>query len=329
MATIKDVAATAGVSVGTVSKVLSGDPTVKPALQTRVRDAVTQLGYRPNLAARALRTNMVNVIGLVVPDISNPYFAQLAKAIETEAAVRDHMVMLANSHDDKPTEHRQIMALLDRTPRGIIVCAVSDEVSDRYVTDTAIVSVDRRLSDYSLISTDHAEGSAQIADHLFGLGHRRIAYIAGPQDTFVGRARLAGFQSRIDALRQRDPAVELTIHNGHFGYQSGEDIARTIFAAPAAQRVTAISSANDQLAIGVLRCARDLQIEVPAQVSVTGFDDIDLASLVVPRLTSFQQPMDQLAKRSIAAIFDCKAGSADVLLQGTLMVRSSSGAAQI
>jgi LacI family transcriptional regulator len=327
MATIKDVALTAEVSVGTVSKVLSGDPTVKKPARDRVMAAVAALGYRPNLAARALRTNRVDVIGLVVPDISNPFFAQLAKAIETEAAKRGHMVMLANSHDDRATEQRQLRALLDRAPRGIVVCAVSDDAQHTLDSDTPILSLDRRFQDFPLISTDHAEGSAQVADHLFALGHRNIAYIAGPQETSVARARLAGFQARIELLRQSEPALRLSTYHGHFGYQAGEDIARQIFSAPAADRPTAIAAASDQLAIGVLRCARDMGIEVPRDVSVTGFDDIELAALVVPRLTTLRQPTAKLAAQSIAAIFGPRDAMTDALLPGELIIRSSTSAA--
>jgi LacI family transcriptional regulator len=324
MTTIKDVAHSAKVSVGTVSKVLSGDPTVKKPLRDRVMAAVETLGYRPNLAARALRTNRVDVIGLVVPDISNPFFAQLAKAIETEAAKLGHTVMLANSHDDRDTERRQLRALLDRAPRGIVICAVSDEDQRDFESDTPILSIDRRFQTFPLVSTDHAEGSAQVADHLFALGHRQIAYIAGPQETFVGRVRLAGFQARIDALRAQDPSLGLTIHQGHFGYQAGEDIARRIFSAPA--RPTAIATASDQLAIGVIRCARDMGIDVPGDVSVAGFDDIELAALVVPRLTTLRQPTAQLAECAIAGLFGARGAIADTFLPGELILRRSTRA---
>ena len=132
MTTVKDVARKAQVSIGTVSKVLSKDPTVKAALRDRVMGAVEQLGYRPNLAARALRTNKLNIIGLVVPDISNPFFAQLAKDVEAEAAKHEHMVMLANSDDDPVVENRQIESLLAQLPRGlIIVCLLYTSPSPR------------------------------------------------------------------------------------------------------------------------------------------------------------------------------------------------------
>lgn len=329
MATIRDVAQSAGVSIGTVSKVLSGDPTVKKVLRDRVMTAIDQLGYRPNLAARALRTNRVDVIGLVVPDITNPFFAQLAKAIETEAASRGHTVMLANSHDCPDTERRQLLALLDRSPRGIVICSASDEGAPSYRSDIPILSIDRRLDHYPLISTNHVDGAAQIADHLFELGHRHIAYIAGPQNTMAGRARLTGFQSRVKNLARQDQKLRLQTHQAQFDYESGEDIARQIFSGRADTWPTAIATASDQLAIGVLRVARDLGISVPDDLSVAGFDDIELASLVVPRLTTLRQPVTKLAETAIAALFDSAENMSDLLLPGSLVVRSSTAAAPI
>ncbi|MEP4189596.1 MAG: LacI family DNA-binding transcriptional regulator, partial [Sneathiella sp.] len=197
MTTVRDVAKRAGVSVGTVSRVLSKNETVKQPLKERVLKAMHDLGYKPNLAARALRTSRVEIIGLVVPDITNPFFAQLAKCIDAEAEKRNHTVMLANSHDDAQIERNQITALLNHAPRGVIVVAASDTGQLGYQTVVPIVSLDRRFEHYPLISTDHSDGAAQIANHLYDLGHRNIAYIAGPQNTEVGRLRQRGFLSRI------------------------------------------------------------------------------------------------------------------------------------
>ena len=177
MTTVKDVARKAQVSIGTVSKVLSKDPTVKTALRDRVIGAVEQLGYRPNLAARALRTNKLNIIGLVVPDISNPFFAQLAKDVEAEAAKHEHMVMLANSDDDPVVENRQIESLLAQLPRGLIIVGSVDLSIVPIKTDIPIISVDRRYADYKLITANHESGSALVAKHLFDLGHRRICLL--------------------------------------------------------------------------------------------------------------------------------------------------------
>jgi LacI family transcriptional regulator len=324
MPTIKDVARKADVSVGTVSRVLAKNDTVKQPLKLRVQAAMDELGYKPNLAARALRTNSIDVIGLVVPDITNPFFAQLAKDIEKEAASRSHSVMLANSDDDLETEKIQIAALLDRSVRGVIVVATSDS-NHPYEAEVPIVSLDRRLGDHALVSTNHFDGSGQIADHLHKLGHRRIAYIAGPDTMDVARRRREGFVTRIKTLSRPDDPIKLTIHAGQFDYDSGEEVCRKILAETAGSddRPTAIAAASDQQAIGVLRAARDLKLDVPGDLSVTGFDDISLAALVVPRLTTIRQPTAALARSVIDRIFEPAKATGDEEISGDLVMRES------
>ena len=333
MATVKDVAAHAGVSVGTVSKVLSGDATVKDALRAKVMAAVAALEYRPNMAARALRTNKINVIGLVVPDITNPFFAQLAFRIETEAAERGHMVMLANTHDDLATEARQIAALLRQAPRGLIIVATSDSSAAAGPIEVPVVSLDRRFQDSALISTDHAAGSALVAAHLVGLGHRRIAYLCGPQQTEVGRQRLNGFRDEIARRAAAHPDLVISVHEAQFDYESGEQIARRLFAQEDDLRPTAVAAASDQIALGVLRAARDMALEVPRDVAVAGFDDITLAALSVPRLTTVSQPVQALAKAAVDRILGAAGASpavagapGDIFVEGALVVRGSTQA---
>ena len=326
MPTIKDVARKAGVSVGTVSRVLSKNDTVKQPLKLRVQAAMKELDYKPNLVARALRTNSIDVIGLVVPDITNPFFAQLAKNIEMEAAKRSHSVMLANSHDDMETEKTQIAALLDRSVCEVIVVSTSDG-SDLGKADVPIVSLDRRFGTYPLIATDHYDGSQKIADHLYELGHRRIAYIAGPLSMDVARHRREGFVSRIRALSSDHDPIELNVYEGQFDYDSGEEIGRRILGQNAGgNRPTAIAAASDQQAIGVLRSARDLKLDVPSDLSVAGFDDITLASLVVPRLTTLRQPIEALAATAVEQIFNTETPLADRAIEGDVVKRESTAA---
>ncbi|WP_299482641.1 LacI family DNA-binding transcriptional regulator [uncultured Roseibium sp.] len=323
MPTIKDVARKAGVSVGTVSRVLAKNETVKHPLKLKVQAAMKELDYKPNLAARALRTNSIDVIGLVVPDITNPFFAQLVKNIEMEAAKRSHSVMIANSHDDAETEKTQIAALLDRAARGIIVVATADGRTLE-TTDVPIVSLDRRFGNFPLIATDHYDGSQKIADHIHALGHRRIAYIAGPLSMDVAQSRREGFVNRIEALSTKQDPIELSVFEGQFDYDAGEELGRTILTqAPATSRPTAIAAASDQQAIGVLRCARDLKLDVPGELSVAGFDDIALASLVVPRLTTLRQPIEALALSAVEQIFETNSASKDTAIAGDIVLRES------
>ena len=135
-------------------------------------------------AGQQNRKTAVDVVGLIVPDITNPFFAQLAKNIEMEAASRGAMVMLANSHDDADIEHKQVRAMLDIAISGIIIVATSD-ASRPCGADVPIVSLDRRFGNFPLVSTDQRDGAAKVADHLHELGHRCIAYLAGPEANYV------------------------------------------------------------------------------------------------------------------------------------------------
>ncbi|PRY23191.1 LacI family transcriptional regulator [Aliiruegeria haliotis] len=328
MATIRDVAERAGVSVGTVSRVLSGNATVKQRLRERVQAVIEELDYKPNQAARALRTNRVDVIGLVVPDITNPFFAQLAKAIETEAASHGQFVMLANTHDDLETESRQIMALLDRSPRGLIVVASSDSPEASIDSDVPILSIDRRFRNRPLACIDNEHGSIQIAEHLHALGHRSICYISGPPNTEVGRVRQNGFVQRIRALSTHDDPIDLEVREGQFSFESGETIGHDIMSGKRANMPSAVAAASDQIAIGVMRAARDRGLKVPADIALTGFDDIDMSALAYPRLTTIRQPIQALARAVIAPIIDTSIASHDVKIRGSLIVRGSTVTAE-
>lgn len=325
MPTVKDVAEHAGVSVGTVSRVLSGEAAVKPMLREKVNDAISALGYRPNVTARALRTSRTDVIGLIVPDITNPFFAQLAASVERAALERGHSLMLASSHDDREAEQSHVLAFLDRSVRGIIVVASSAGPGLHLETTVPVISLDRRFGAFPLVSTNHAQAAALIADHLYELGHRHIAYIAGPPDTEAGRMRREGFVGRIDRFGKTGEPVELEIAYGKFDYESGERIARDLLSRPPQDRPTAIAAASDQQAIGALRAARDLKIDVPRKLSVTGFDDISLANLVVPRLTTIRQPADMLARRAVGLLLEEPSDRRDEMVDGSLVVRGSSG----
>ena len=318
--TVKDVAIRAGVSVGTVSRVLSGELAVKPALRDKVNEAITALGYRPNFMARALRTTKTDVIGLIVPDITNPFFSQMAASAERAAFEHKHSLMLASSHNDHEAERSHILAFLDRSVRGIIVVATRDSSTSRVKSKVPIISLDRRYADFPLISINHAEAAALVADHLFGLGHRRIAYIAGPPDTEAGRIRREGFVNRIKKL---GGAVELEIVSANFDYESGETVARKLLSRVPGRYPTAIAAASDQQAIGALRAARDLGLDVPRDLSIVGFDDIHLANLVVPRLTTVRQPTDLLARHAVDLLLQKAPELTDEAMSASLVVRGS------
>lgn len=300
--TIKEVAKDAGVSVGTVSRVLAKKAEVKQPLQERVQHSIAKLNYKPNMAARALRANHVNVIGLMLPDITNPYFAQIANLLESEASKRGYVLILASSQGDVNHEARQFLALLDHSPMGIVLIPTSDDIKIELPKHLRIAIMDRPLLGNNAIALDQGKSSALAANHLVELGHRRIAYIAGPLDIRASIEREAGFSNRIAQLKSHHPSIELNIFRGQFDYASAEAIARNILSQGQPDRPTAIAAASDQQAIGAIRAATDMGMSVPNELSVIGFDDIILADLLVPRLTTIRQPVYDMVVEALDQI---------------------------
>ena len=324
--TIKEVAKDAGVSVGTVSRVLAETAEVKQPLRERVNRSIIKLKYKPNLAARALRANHVNVIGLMVPDITNPYFAQVANLLESEASKKGYALILASSHGDVNHEARQFSALLDHSPKGIVLIPTSDTIKMELPKNIRISILDRPLAEMNAIALDQGKSSALAADHLVELGHRKIAYIAGPHDIQTSIEREAGFSNRIAELQSKNDSIELTIFRGQFDYTSGEAIARDILSLVQSQRPTAIAAASDQQAIGAIRAATDMGVSVPNEVSVIGFDDIVLAELLVPRLTTIRQPVYDMVIEALDQILGRDDSICNQRYMGELIVRSTTAA---
>ena len=299
---IKDVARRAKVSVGTVSRVLAKNETVNPKLRELVEDTIRELNFRPNGLARGLRRSRTDMIGLVIPDITNPFFAELAKQVEAIASASGFSVLLSITNDDPVRERTQVESLLKSYPTGMIVVPTHIAVAEEWTSDIATVVLDRPFAAYPLISVDHGEGAGLAARHLLALGHRRIAYIAGPADAPVARQRRSGFGDVLTASGIEPWAIKPWIVEGQFDYVSGETLGRQLLDRPRKSRPTAIATASDQQAIGLLRAANDLGLDVPGDLSIVGFDDIPLANLVTPRLTTIRQPVERIAARAVGAI---------------------------
>lgn len=324
MTTIKDVASYAGVAVGTVSRVLAGNSTVTDKMRARVEHAIAALDYKPNLAARAMRTKTIQAIGLLVPDISNPFFAQIARDVEIAAAEHDHSVMLANSHDDPVHEAKQLAMLAQHSPRGIIVAAVLSDAVQTVVPELPIISIDRRFADMPLASVDHARSSEELGHHIVSLGHRRIGYVSGPMSKDVAKNRADGFAKGVrDASGGLARIISL---EGEFSFGSGEELGRRLL--ETSPKPSAIVGANDQIAIGIMRAARDMGLSLPGDLTVAGFDDIQLASLIAPRLTTVRQPTEALARQTVSAMINGDLPLRDITLKGELVKRNSTGPVQ-
>jgi LacI family transcriptional regulator len=304
-----EVARRAGVSVATVSYVLNNGPRrVSPEKQQRVLAAVAELGYRPNAIARSLRARRTRILGLVLPDTANPYFAGLSHAIEEAAAARGYQVVVSNAADRPDREASQIEALLRLQVDGLLWIPADVRGARRppWPPPIPTVQVDRALPHRGgplacdVIGSDNVGGGRLAAAHLVQLGHRRVAYLAGPAYHLHARARLRGFEQ---ALAEAGLALapDLVDH-GDFKYASGAAIAVRWCRLPAGARPTAIACGNDAMAIGALWAAAEAGLRVPHDVSITGYDDLPQAAYTVPPLSTVAQPLEQIGDAAVARL---------------------------
>jgi len=332
MATMKEVAQAAGVSITTVSHVLNQTRFVSDELSARVLEAIRELNYQPNVLARGLRIGQTNTIGLVVPDNSNPFFAEVARIIVNEGFENGYNVILCNSDNDLEKEAAYIDVLVSKKVDGIIFITTAEEQAhfqELVAREVPVVVADRELPEVSVdtVLVDNLAGGYSATRYLLELGHRRIGLITGLSSLTPSADRVAGY---VNALAESgiDPDETLIVP-GKFGYQDGEEAAVQLMSLP--RPPTAIFACNDLMAIGALRALRNLQVPVPDLVSVVGFDDIELASAVYPALTTVAQPTSEIATMSLKLLLnriqrnDHTVGGRKEVLQPELIVRDSCG----
>ena len=315
-----DVAALAGVSAQTVSRVVNASPRVDPETRHRVEAALARSGYRVHRAARALRTGRTGIIGAVVSTLATVGNSLMLQSVVDEASVRGYSVVIARIGTDGPAE-----AFERLREQGVDGAIVVNEASAllRDVTlpdELRLVVVDSPPDPrYAGIETAHADGSAAATRHLLELGHRTIAHIAGPDSSYAAAERERGWRETLTAAGcAAGPLVR-----GQWTSASGFVAGGSLMDAGAA---TAVVVANDQMALGVLRAATERGIRVPDQLSVVGFDDVDDSANYSPALTTVHQPFDELGRRAVAAVLgDAEPGSRDVV-PAPLVVRASTAA---
>lgn len=283
MATIQDVAKRAGVSVATVSRHLSGQQVRAAAAVER---AVAELAYRPNASARSLKTGRRGAVGVIVPDISNPFFAAVVKGLERAIPDSSIRMLLANSEESAEIEAELLADLVDRVDGFVLAPANEEDSAPLQLAQRGlpVVLLDRKVADtdpHDVVLVDNVGGAASAARHLLELGHRRIAMINGPANTTPGRERRAGF---LAALEEAGVST-LPEHDllGDFKEASGHDLAHQLMSLPTPP--TALFTANNQMTVGALHALQELGIDVPRQLSLIGFDDLRLGSLLRPPLT--------------------------------------------
>jgi LacI family transcriptional regulator len=299
MPNIRDVSARAGVAPSTVSAVFTGKGRVGPTTRARVIAAAQSLSYRPNGLAQSLRRRQTKSIGLIIPSVSNPFYMALARGAEDAAFAAGYDVLLCNSDRDPAKEWHYVASLRDKWIAAMIFAApmvALDQVVFAKHESTAVVVMNAPYEDQSVdeIWIDYRSATREIVEYLVGLGHRRIAYLGGPQSVPRFRDRLEGYCGTLRALGLYDEGL---VRIGGYGFEDGYAQAATLTAARA--DVTAIFCASDVIAIGALGALVDRGVRVPADVSLVGFDDVPLASLVRPRLTTVYQPSYEAGKVAV------------------------------
>jgi len=326
--TIRDVATAAGVSTATVSRALSGNRSVAQENLDAVRKAATDLGYRGDGIARALRRGATQVVGIVVPDITNPFFPRIVQAIEHSLHHTSHGLLLGDSGNDPSVEADRIAALLDRRVDGLIVVPSHASRSARTIADAVrripVVLLDRRVEgvDCDFVGVDEAEGIAATTRHLVERGRRRLAYVGADPGVSASR-RLASFWRTVEVLLPDAPAPPVLL--GDFSMEWGEAAGASLVAAESP--VDAVVCANDLIALGVLRALRAGGAEVPGDVAVTGFDDVGFAVVSDPALTTARQPLTALGEACVRLLLERITGDRgprrDIELPTELVVRAS------
>lgn len=325
-ATIRDVARLAGVSASTVSRALSLPDVVNAATRSRVQQAAAQLGYQPNKAARGLITGRTGNIGLVVPDLANPFFPSVVKGVQARARSNDLAVFLADTDEDATAEVGLVHALAKQVD-GLILCSprAGDDELVAVAQETNVVLVNRLVEGVPAVTFDNGGGMRQAIAHLAALGHRRIAWVGGPPTSWSNSQRFIGLHAAAV-----DCGVEL-VPVGQFAptYEGGVAAADQAVATGA----TAVVTYNDLVAIGLLARLHARGIDVPGELSVLGIDDIAMAGMSRPALTTVRLPKQKAGELAVELLLellnnpneDPDANPGRRVLPGELMVRDSTG----
>ena len=329
MITIEDVAREAGVSVASVSRVMSGARSVRPKTRTAVLAAAEKLGYQTNYFASALRRRSTSTIGMVVPHIANPFFIELVEKVENHVQGHGFDIFLCDSQNNPVIEAQRIRALMARQVDGIVlICA--DEVESRNSVLTAkdqvpVIVLDREIREIALdrIAVDNESGIKMIVEHLVRAGSRRLAFVGANERISTAHDRLQAYRKAVDAVGvgSRDD-VMLGAFSVEWGREAGLAIAKR------AERPDAVVCANDLIAVGVMRGLKVSGLRIPDDVAVTGFDDIALCRYVDPGITTIRQPIDVIAQEAadilMARIQGARGTVRNLLLGPELVIRNSS-----
>jgi LacI family transcriptional regulator len=327
---MRQIAERADVSIGTVSHVINDTAKVREKLRQRVMDAIQSLGYQPSQLARGLRRNQTNIVVMIMPDITNPFFPAVVRGVEDVAYKHSLRLVLCNTDNDPGKETSYLNELRSYRPAGWLVIPAADSEMTAQLRSTAasgtpVVCIDRQPPGWKgdVVLVANEDGSHNATQHLLRMGHRQLAVITGPLHLTNAVDRLKGFKRAL--AEAKVPIEPEYIQEAQFNRQSGYQAAtRLLRMLP---RPTAIFACNDLMAMGVLLAARELGLHCPEDVSIVGFDDLDFAEFTAPALTSVHQPGYQLGTTAARLLLDRIEGSKEpaqkITLPSELKIRHS------
>jgi LacI family transcriptional regulator len=326
---IKDVAERAQVSVATVSRVLNGDPKVDPELGRRVRAAVDALGYRPNRLARNLRRQHMEALGIVVPDIENPHFAEVVRVVEVVALTAGYRVLVCNTDEDGARQKAYLSMLADERVSGIILSPSDPDGSIDELRELGIpvVTIDRALTRATtdLIVADNVPAVQMATQRLIDAGHRRVAFVGGRSEVETGSERQEGYLAAVEQA-----GLARIVADGGFRRDAARAAVRGLLGRP--DSPSALVVANNLMALGALQAIRDCGLRVPGDIAVIAVDNPDWAELLDPPLTVLAQPIRPMATQA-AELLIRRAGGEEFepvrqVYPLELIIRSSCGTAR-
>lgn len=332
---ISAVAKKAGVSKATVSRVINGTAHVVPETAKRVREAIAELDFYPDVNARALGSGRSRLYGLIISDITNPYFPELVKAFEDIALEHGQDVLISNTDYDPVRMESCVIRMLQRKVDGVAV--MTSEMEDRLIRTfskrqipTIFMDLDTGVRGAAVVSVDYAEGVRQAMEHVFALGHRKIAFISGPLTLTSAKIRANAF---VNALRSRGMDAEPQwVQEGDHRVEGGHRSMQRIL--QGATHPTAVLCSNDLTAIGAMGAIHESGLRIPQDISVVGFDDIQLSAYTQPALTTVHVPRRELAATAFRSLFSGqdkgeakKNAKREFLIEPRLLVRQSTGPA--
>lgn len=326
--TIYDVAKAAGVSSATVSRAMSGNNAVAASTRAKVIDLAGRMGYRPNSVARSLSRRTSDMVAVLVPDISNPFFSELVKGVQSAAFRQGYSTLTCNTEGDPELERSYLDVLLARQVKHVFVVGLMLDrtaVQEYVSAGLDFVALDRpmRHASSALVHSQNREGAEAAVRHLIELGHRRVAHIAGPADVALSGARRRGYVKALEVagIDQDDSLVAISDFSAPGGAEAFTELQRR------GGDFTAIFAADDIIAIGALSAALATGRSVPKDLSIVGFDDVPLASFTVPPLTTVHQDAAAMTERAVQLISTPSTGKRPrrYVLPAPLIIRGSTG----